>query len=363
MMSQLASTGLALPALRGKQGSRVMYLVLPENNVLNTFFTTEMEPQEDRSQRQLDPKHAREIGEYIVGNQDEYALGAITYAVDKPGEFEEVIANSGVGILRLPLNARLRSVDGQHRRHGIKQAIDVCEVIGAHHTALLIYVEEDLKKRRQMFSDMNNTPRKVSRAVNVAFNSRDPFARVANQLVVDHPLLEGHIEVEAARVLSGSPHYYTLSAVHDALKRLFVGSTGRVKDTSKYNDANIHQTGTAFFDMLAASRPEFAEAKDPHALDGLRGSTLLFSSTTLRVIAGSVYAVAGPGASAPDLGQLTKAFSTISFSPSSKLWVDCGFVSPGKSTPNARTQEVVAATEALTNALRRDGAKTGRTTK
>ncbi|EUA26964.1 DGQHR domain protein [Mycobacterium intracellulare] len=221
----------------------MMYLVLPENTVLNTFFTTEMEPQEDRSQRQLDPKHAREIGEYIVDNEADYALGAITYAVDKPGDFEEAIPNSNVGVLRLPLNARLRSIDGQHRRHGIKQAIDQRENLGAHHTALLIYVEEDLTKRRQMFSDMNNTPRKVSRAINVAFNSRDPFARVAKELVLEHPLLEGRIEVEAARVLPGSPHFYTLAAVHDAIKRLFVGSTGRVKDTSKYNDASIHQTG------------------------------------------------------------------------------------------------------------------------
>jgi DGQHR domain-containing protein len=353
-MSQFASTGLALPALRGRQGSRVMYLVLPENNVLNTFFTTEMEPQEDRSQRQLDPKHAREIGEYIIQNDGDYALGAITYAVDKPGEFEEVVPNSNIGVLRLPLDARLRSIDGQHRRHGIKQAIDARESIGAHHTGLLIYVEEDLTKRRQMFSDMNNTPRKVSRAINVAFNSRDPFARVANQLVVEHPLLEGHIEVEAARVHQGSPHFYTLSAVHDAIKRLFVGPTGRVKDTSKYADATIHRTGTAFFDMLAASRPEFAQAKDPEALDGLRVATLLFSSTTLRVIAGAAHAVAGAGASGEALGDLTQPFSGIDFAPSAKLWVDSGFVSPGKSTPNARTQEVVAATEALTNALRND---------
>lgn len=351
-MSQFAPTGLSLPALRGKQGSRVMYLVLPENTVLNTFFTTEMEPQEDRSQRQLDPKHAREIGEYIVDNEADYALGAITYAVDKPGDFEEAIPNSNVGVLRLPLNARLRSIDGQHRRHGIKQAIDQRENLGAHHTALLIYVEEDLTKRRQMFSDMNNTPRKVSRAINVAFNSRDPFARVAKELVLEHPLLEGRIEVEAARVLPGSPHFYTLAAVHDAIKRLFVGSTGRVKDTSKYNDASIHQTGAAFFDMLAASRSEFAEAKDPEVLDRLRSSTLLFSSTTLRVIAGSAYSLVGAGASAEAFGQLIEPFSTINFAPDAKLWVDCGFVSPGKSTPNARTQEVVAATEALTNALR-----------
>jgi hypothetical protein len=213
-----------------------------------------------------------------------------------------------------------------------------------------------------MFSDMNNTPRKVSGAINVAFNSRDPFARVANQLVAEHPLLEGHIETEAARVRPASPHFYTLAAVHDAIKRLFVGATGRVKDTSKYDDAGIHRTGTAFFDMLAASRPEFAQAKDPEALERLRVTTLLFSSTTLRVIAGSAYTVAGAGA-ADALAELTQPFSAIDFAPSAKLWVDSGFVSPGRSTPNARTQEVVAATEALTNTLQKNKTKTRGTKK
>ena len=352
MAEALSLTGLALPALRGRQGSRVMYLVLPDNHVLNTFFTTEMEPLEDRSQRQLDPKHAREIGDYIVRNPEDYALGAITYAVDTPGHFEEVIPGSGVGVLRLPLNARLRSVDGQHRRHGIKQAIDELESIGGHHTALLIYVEEDLARRRQMFSDMNNTARKVSKAINVAFDSRDPFARVAKRLAERHPLLIGHVESQAARVRAGSPHYYTLGAVHDAAKRLFVGPNGRVKDASKFNDDAIYHSANGLFDLLSASRREFSLAKDATILDDLRRTTLLFSSTTLRVIAGTVYIVLGPGAGADAMTELAQAFSRIDFSPNAKIWVDSGFVSPGKATPNARTQELLSATDALVAELK-----------
>jgi DGQHR domain-containing protein len=247
----------------------------------------------------------------------------------------------------------LRSVDGQHRRRGIKQAIDALESIGSHHTALLIYVEDDLAKRRQMFSDMNNTPRKVSRAINVAFDSRDPFARVAKRLAVEHPLLDGHVESQAARVRAGSPHYYTLGAVHDATKRLFVGPNGRVKDASKYNGDAIYGCAWDFFELLSTTRPEFAQAKDPVALDHLRKTTLLFSSTTLRVMAGTIYALLGAGAKADRMGAISRPLSHVDFSPSAKIWVDSGFVSPGKATPNARTQELLSATDALVAELKR----------
>lgn len=352
MSSSIFKTGLSLPALRGHQGDRVMYLVLPTNNVLNTFFTTEMEPVDDRAQRPLDPKHARDIGDYITRNPAEYLLGAITYAVDVPGDFEEVEAGSGIGLLHLPLTARLRSVDGQHRRQGIKEAIDVVTQVGEDNTALLIYVESDLAHRKQMFSDMNNTPRVVSKAINVGFDSRDPFARAANRLVAEHPLLRGRVETTAARTRPGSDALYTLGAIHDAAKRLFVGTTGRVRDPDKYTEDEIVVRATALFDLLARSRPEFAQAVDAESLDALRTRSILFSSTTLRVIAGAVSTViARDGVEA--ITDLDEDLRDVDFGPAAPIWVNAGFVSPGKTTPNARNQEVLAATQALVSALQR----------
>jgi DGQHR domain-containing protein len=344
-------TGLSLPALRGRQGTRTMYLVLPTNNVLNTFFTTEMEPVDDRSQRQLDPKHARKIGDYIVANPTEYALGAITYAVDQEGEFEPFEEGADIGVLHLPLNARLRSVDGQHRRRGIKEAIDVIAEVGEEHTALLIYVESRLDKRKQMFSDMNNTARVVSKAINVAFDSRDPFARAVNALVESHPLLVGRVETEATRVRAGSNALYTLGALHDAVKRLFVGQAGRVRQPDQFSEDDIHDRSMQFFDLLRDARPEFGQATDEHALDELRSRNILFSSTTLRVIAGAVHEhVRRAGTADPQtvLKQLVEPLAAVDFSPGAPLWRDSGFVTPGRTTPNARAQEIREATRTLT---------------
>ncbi len=352
-MSPLSTrTGLSLPALRGRQGARVMYLVLPANNVLNTFFTTEMEPVDDRSQRPLDPAHAKKIGRYITENPTDYALGAITYGVDVEGEFEPVQDGADIGVLHLPLDARLRSIDGQHRRQGLKEAIDVVDEIGRHNTALLLYVEPDLAKRKQMFSDMNNTARVVSKGINVAFDSRDPFARAVNTLITQHPLLQGRIETQAARLRSGSDALFTLGAVYDAVKRLFVGTGGRVRDPGAFQEAEILERGSRFMDLLQKARPEFDQVRNTASLEELRAASILFSSTTLKVLAGAVYeCVWRDPSTGDDITELVPPLSTVDFHPNAKIWRDTGFISAGKATPNARAQEVRAATRALAELL------------
>lgn len=346
------AVGLSIPAIRGKQGSRTMYLVLAENAVLNTFFSTEVEAPEDSAQRPLDPRHARDIADYIVGNPDEYVLGALTYAADREGVFDEVLEGTGVGILQLPLDVRLRSVDGQHRRVGIRQALQRARDVENQHTGLLIYVERDVTKRRQMFSDMNNTPRKVSKALNVAFDSRDPFARAVKRLITEHPLLEDRVETLSVRVQSGSHHLFTLGAVHDAAKRLFVGPNGRVKDPGKYSEDGVFERCWAFFDLLQQARPELATT-DSESLDELRARSILLSSTTLRVLAGALWTLNNdlPGA-AFEPSRMVDVLRAVDFSPNADVWVRCGFVSPGKATPNARNQEMQAATDALAALLR-----------
>jgi hypothetical protein len=52
-----------------------------------------------------------------------------------------------------------------------------------------------------------------------------------------------------------------------------------------------------------------------------------------------------------DIVKYASGLSKIDFSPSAEVWRDTGFVSPGKSTPNARNQEVLAATRVIAEAL------------
>lgn len=347
------ASGIPIPALRGRQGARTMYLTLPHNKVLNNFFPREFEadPGGARSQRPYDPNRARQIGEYMAHNDDDYVLGALTYAMDVEGSFQEVEPGSNIGVLTIPLDARLRSTDGQHRRGGIKEALEAVEELGNHSTALLIYVEPDLQKRRQMFSDMNWHQKPVSKSVNVGFDRRDPFARVTQRLVSEHSLLVGRVETERSSVSWASEKLFTQGAVYDALGRCVAGVGGRVRNRERWDDRDeeLYGIGSEFFDLLTKARPELKAVAEGEAMPvDIRNDSILASSTTLRAIAGAYFLARKAGYGARDL---VDGLSQLDFSPTNRQWHKIGFVTPGRSTPNARLQEVKAATELIAKAI------------
>ena len=299
-----------------------------------------------RSQRAFDPGRTAQIADYMLENPDDYALGALTLAIDKEYMFEEVERGSNIGVVTIPYDARLGTIDGQHRRGGIKTAVEQIHEIAGQNTAILIYVEMDIEKRRQMFSDMNWHQKPVSWSLNVGFDQRDPFARVTQRLVTEHPLLRNRVDHERASVSASSPKLFALGAVYDALGRCYVGINGRLRNKSKWanEDAEIFRTGHDFFDLLVEARPEYA-----HIVDGsanpptLRKKSILGSGTTLKVLGGVYHIAIMRRAYAPE--DLIEPLSFINFNPKRKQWHKFGFVTPGKATPNARLQEVKAATD------------------
>lgn len=191
-----------IKALRGKQGDRTMYLTLPSLSVLGNFFHrgTEEPPETPIAQRPYDEKRADEIADSIEESPSEYVLGALTYALDVEGEFQEVVPGSNIGNLMIPYEATLSSVDGQHRAGGVRDVMKRLDELKQENVAILIYVEPKLDARRQMFSDMNFHQKRVSNSQNVAFESRDSRARAARGLAESHPLLKGRIEAAAVSV-------------------------------------------------------------------------------------------------------------------------------------------------------------------
>jgi DGQHR domain-containing protein len=346
--------GITFPALIARQGVRTMYQIMVPNKVLTaTFFDQIAESATQTSQRELGKRHASEIGEYINDNPEEYVLGSLTYAVDVPCTFTPAAIHPNVGTLLVPLEATLRCLDGQHRRQGLKQALEDDAELSEDSTAVLVYVEADSNRRRQMFSDMNATPKVVAKALNVSFDNRDPFARAAKALADSHVLLKGKTETAKARVMAGSENWYSLGAVFEALKRLQVGANGRVRLAAQYSEDAIIQRGQQFFDLLNSARPEFDLLRGGTQADVMRNKSILLSSTTLRALAGAIHILLTEDGDVVEPASYAHALSEIDFSPESPMWIECGFVAAGKTTPNARNQEVLAATRAIADALRK----------
>lgn len=346
--------GVKLPAIRGKQGGRTFYVTNLPNQVFETFLKG-VESAVERTQRPLDPRHADQIAEYLKANPNEYVVGALTFAVDREVPFTAMGDNSfggfDLGTISLSLNTKFHSLDGQHRREAIMQVQRENEKIAGDSTAVIFYVEPDLHRKRQMFSDMNSTSKKVSKSLNISFDNRDPFARAAKEIIGMHPLLKGRVEQLAPRVKGDSTDFFSLSSIQDALKKLFVGTGGRVKDPTSITDQQILERGMDFFSILLKARGEYSEAQKSKAvLDRYRATTILFSSTTLRALAGAVYKASLYYSGQKPIqihDKLVERIHKLDFTVNSDLFVKSGFISAGSATPSARNQEVIAATNAI----------------
>lgn len=360
--------GIHIEAIRGRQGDRQMFLLLVTNNVLLRNFAAEAEVSDgaERVQRTMDRRHYHDIVTYLTENLGDYVLGAMTYATDMVDDdcFVPVAPGSNIGTLILPMNAKLRCLDGQHRRAAIADAVAADDEFGDDFSAVVLYVEDDYAKRRQMFSDMNATPKVVSKALNITFDSRDPYARAAQRLADEHPMLKDMVELQKARINAGDPKMFSLAGVYDGLKRFDLGMVlPRGRSPKDKTEDELVAIGTQLFDVIALARPEYQELRDlvessepsrelSAEIQRLRKKTLLLSTTTLRVVAGALNeAMKHDGTT--DVALYKERLAAVDFTPDSPVFTNDRVTFVGQNgTPSARNQEVFGATKELADVIR-----------
>lgn len=335
---------IRIEAIQSRQGKRVMFSTRVDFRFLENAMLEADARSDKRSQRELDPLHARLITNYITKNPDDYVLGSLCFALEGRYEFIPFKDDSDAGILVIPEGSRVWSVDGQHRRQGFLNALEKVPVLSSDKIAVVIYVEPDLERRRQMFADMNATPKKVSKALAVGFNHRSPFARTARLITETHPLLKGRVDETRGSVPKSSEKWYTLGAVYDALRVLNSGIYGRMSDEDGYSEPEITRLGKQFFDLLADSRDEYQDISEgKYKASELRSQSILLSGTTLRAIAGGVrLRLVQDGQTGQSLAErYSNGMRRIDFADMNR-WTEAGFVAPGSLTPASRLQNLAA---------------------
>ncbi len=135
-----------LPAIRGKQAGREFYLVMCPLRLLPRLFRfddDDIQP-ELQAQRVLNKGRVPEIARYITENPDSYVLSSIVGSIDREVRFEPAAGQAGragLGILRLPISARLLIHDGLHRRAAIEAALRLKPELGDETISLVLYVD------------------------------------------------------------------------------------------------------------------------------------------------------------------------------------------------------------------------------
>lgn len=136
-------------------------------------------PLEQKWQRKLDSKRVREAMEYLL--TENHYFPAI---VCVPATAESCVFSNGSVTIH---KDGILALDGQHRVAAIQDAVkDLIarnpKIADECVTIQILYIL-DQKTRRQVFADINRTPRKVPRALNLVFDNVDRVARISKEII------------------------------------------------------------------------------------------------------------------------------------------------------------------------------------
>lgn len=194
------------PAVRGMQAKKSFYCAQVSYAQLVKMFTFGDEddslPAELRIQRELNPRRAVGVCEYILDNPTDYVLPALTASVSAKMWFEPLpgFENFNVGRLHVPMDAVMLINDGQHRRSGIESAIKRRPALKDETIAVVIYFDEGLKRSQQMFSDINCKQLKPSNAISSLFDHRETINVWVKEVMTAVPYLASRTEKEKTTV-------------------------------------------------------------------------------------------------------------------------------------------------------------------
>jgi hypothetical protein len=345
--------------------------------------------------RKVDPKHAQDFAGYVREKKDWISPALILRAPDIFNfEKQAEVGGSEFGILSVPRMARtdLRILDGQHRILGIHLALEdmgrelekarqevnsarrddpntvdhwegVVKTLllqrdrfGRERISVQIVLEDEEKGYKQMFVDIAENAKGITKTIQVRFDDRKVVNRALIR-VIQHPLLDGRVEDQLDRVKKDDQ---LLAAKHVAeiIRAVAVGLGGRIsrRKEEELDEDELVSVTDRFFGVLINAFPEFQDIAggklEPGALRGSDGhGSLLGSATMLRVLAGSYHELAEP---TPVRGEPTPSSMSddeivnflIELRPymgvpvTSRLWLDTEIFDAGARAPRARGGDI-----------------------
>ena len=208
-------------AIRGTQSGQPFYTVMvPLSQVPRIFcFDDTSLPAELRSQRVLSKARVPQIATYIANNPDNYILSSLCACVDGEMSFRSASNASelrNVGILTIPMEARILLNDGQHRRAAIERAINLKPELENESVSVVLFCDLGLERSQQMFADLNKNAVRPSGSLNVLYDHRDPLAKLSAHVLSEIEFFGRFTDLEHSSLSNKSPSLYTLSSLNQA---------------------------------------------------------------------------------------------------------------------------------------------------
>lgn len=215
----------SFPAVRGVQAGRTFYIAMCPMKIIPKIFVFDEEevPAELRAQRVLNRARVPEISGYLVENPKGYILSALTASVDAKVTFQPFGSSSlesSMGVLNVPMDARILINDGQHRRAAIEEAIKETPALGQDNIPVLFFVDSGLARSQQMFADLNKYAIRPSTSLGTLYDHRDATSELARFVAHNSEAFQGVTELERNTISNRSTKLFTLSSIKHACRAL-----------------------------------------------------------------------------------------------------------------------------------------------
>lgn len=240
------------PAARGIQAGRPCYVAMCPLRLIPKIFVFDEEevPVELRAQRSINRSRVPSIASYLIDNPNDYTLPSITASIDGAVGFEpssDTGLGQSLGLLSIPMDARILINDGQHRRAAIEHALQARPELGYDNVPVLFFIDEGLERSQQMFADLNRHSVRPSDSINTLYDKRDLIADLARGVVHSVQIFSRLTDMEKSSISNRSTKLFTLSAIKNASKSLLC------KDRVSYIDENEKTLAYDFWTEVASN--------------------------------------------------------------------------------------------------------------
>lgn len=217
------------PAVKGIQAGRDCYIAMVPMPIIPRLFPypppSENLKARDRSQRVINKARVRKLANYIRNQQNgrDYTLPAITVVINDDVVYDHVRGSEhqeSLGVLKFAVAAELHVVDGQHRCAAISEVVGYTDDFNNEDIAVLFFVSKDLKKRQQMFADLNRHASKPTKAIGILFEHRDEYPVITKMAIERTEAFKGFVNEESNTLNKTSGKLFTLNAIYDSNIRL-----------------------------------------------------------------------------------------------------------------------------------------------
>ena len=345
------------PAHKLYQGGRAVYAFTLDLKTLNDLLPDRVDDSVVKdANRQLTPSHAKKIQEYLEKESD-WLLGPLLLGISPDVIQFHPYGGSTDALGELTIKRRdmanMKMFDGQHRRRAIKDVLEALSQSNRYSQRLswlqeaslpiMLYVEKDIAKLRQMFADAAQTKPIEANAV-VRFDLRQAMNNAALWIQENSDLFYGRVEMERPSVSVGSQKIIAINQLAAALKASDIGYKGRI---SKERNAGYLLDLDSLYercliwsdDFMPTARDEYNALMggeiDDSEIPRKRTETMAYNATVIRMLAGCLYEWTKDGDDWDWLAEFLRGESLKPGVQNDALLVDAGLVAPGGASPSS----------------------------